>query len=210
MNGFIAKALAAVGLGGGLIGMSGCYGYRDVVDTCYPRRYEEMSRNEVQACFDPQVNNGHVLDQTVWNYHFEAGTDKLTPGGLEHLAYLARRRPSPDTKVWLQTAQDVPYDSANPNQLVQTRAGLDKRRVQAIEKFLTAQTAGRPMVFEVGIHDPAEAGISAIPADRTVQQMYNGYRGNLPTGAGAGGASASGGAGASSSGGGGASSTGSR
>ena len=55
-----------------------------------------------------QVHNGHVLDQTVWNSHFEPGTDHLTAGGLAHLDYLARRRPAPDTTVFLEVAKDVP------------------------------------------------------------------------------------------------------
>ena len=71
--------------------------------------------------FAPQVNNGQVLDQTIWNYHFEPGTDRLTAGGLEHLAYIARRRPHPDTAVYLQTAQDVAYDPASPDKLAETR-----------------------------------------------------------------------------------------
>src|SRR5438132_1499098 len=33
------------------------------------------------------------LNQTIWNHHFEWGTDQLTPGGLDHLAHLTRRRP---------------------------------------------------------------------------------------------------------------------
>ncbi len=63
-----------------------------------------------------------MLDQTVWNYHFEPGTDKLTPGGLEHLAYLARRRPYPDPVVFLQTAQDVAYDPARRTKMRGARA----------------------------------------------------------------------------------------
>jgi hypothetical protein len=196
MNGFISKTLVALGLGGGIVALGGCDKYLSCVDVCYPQRYEYQARQEVQACFDPQVNNGHVLDQTIWNHHFEAGTDKLTPGGLEHLAYIARRRPSPDPMVWLQTAQDVAYDPAAPDKFVQARNSLDKKRIAAIEKFLTADTAGRPVKFVVSLHDPAEVGMHAIPADRAVQQMYNGYRGNLPVTAGAGNISATGGAGA--------------
>ena len=74
--------------------------YRDLVDPCYPERYNYQARQEVVASYTPQVQNGHVLDQTVWNYDFEAGTDRLTGGGLEHLAYLARRRPQPDPVVY--------------------------------------------------------------------------------------------------------------
>src|SRR5579864_9099990 len=112
MKGFILKTLAVVSAGGGLAVSVGCNGYRDIVDPCYPQRYEFASRTEVATALAPQVFNGHVLDQTIWNYQFEPGTDKLTPGGMEHLAYLARRRPYPDAMIYLQTAQDIPYDPA--------------------------------------------------------------------------------------------------
>src|SRR3954453_10883192 len=96
MNGFSAKAMTALALATAAAASQGCYGYRDLVDPCYPQRYSFMARKEVKAALAPQVNNGHVLDQTMWNYHFEPGTDRLTAGGIEHLAYLARRRPAPD------------------------------------------------------------------------------------------------------------------
>ena len=110
----------------------------------------------------PQVQNGHVLDQTIWNYYFEPGTDKLTTGGLEHLAYLARRRPCPDTVLYLQTAQDVVYDQQGSGE----DGGSAARRwtasaSPAVQAYLTAQTAGRPMPFQVVIHDPAEPSLAS-------------------------------------------------
>jgi len=91
MKGFIAKTVTTVGLSGAVLG---CY-YRDIVDPCYPQRYEYAARMEVNQALAPQVRNGHILEQTVWNYEFEPGTPRLTPGGMDHLAYLARRRPAP-------------------------------------------------------------------------------------------------------------------
>jgi hypothetical protein len=184
MNGFIAKTASAVCLAGALAATQGCVGYRDVVDPCYPARYNYAAREEVKACFGPQVANGHVLDQTIWNYYFEhkadgLGTDELTPGGQAHLAYLARRRPQPDTCVFLQTAQDLPFDAAHPERLVEDRAKLDQQRIVAIQRFLNAQTAGRPVAFQVYIHDPAEVGVSAIAENRAAIDMDGGYRGNL-------------------------------
>src|SRR5262249_29956202 len=86
MKGFIARTVSAVGLAcGGLAAAGGCYGYKDLVDPCYPQRYWFSSRQLVREHFAPQVNNGHILDQTVWNYHFEPGKAVLTPGGMEHL-----------------------------------------------------------------------------------------------------------------------------
>src|SRR5947209_13330680 len=166
MKGLISTRLAAVCLTGGLTLSGGCHTYRDLVDPCYPERYEYAARQEVHAALAPQVNNGHVLDQTVWNYHFELGTDKLTPGGLQHLAYLARRRPCPDPIVYLQTAQDVSYDPTASDKFAETRAGLDNRRIQAIQSYLNAQTTGRRVSFDVLVHDRSEVGIAAARATR--------------------------------------------
>jgi hypothetical protein len=196
MKGFIAKTVTLVGLGGVVAAGGGCNAYRELVDPCYPERYEYMSRREANDSFTPQINNGHVLDQTVWNYHFEKkfeenpktkvvtgiGTADLTPGGMEHLAYLARRRPQPDPIIYLQTAQDIPYDPDHPEQFVERRRELDEARIAAIQKYLKAQTAGRDVAFQIAIHDPAEPGISAVPAGRSVADMYAGSRGNLTSG----------------------------
>jgi hypothetical protein len=196
MKGFIRKAvLAACGAAGAL----GCYGYRDLVDVCYPVRYNYMAREEVNGAFAPQVQNGHVLDQTIWNYFFEPGTDRLTPLGLDRLAYLARRRPCPDPNLWLQTAQDIIYDSAAPEKMAEAREDLDKKRINAVTCFLVQQTAGRPMAFHIVVHDPAEAGLSAVPVNLSVLQMYYRFRGGLISGGnvtGGGGAGGAGGAGA--------------
>src|SRR5438270_3998263 len=124
MKGLINKSVAMLGISGMTLA-GGCDTYRNLVDPCYPERYEFASRQEVVGAMAPQVYNGHVLDQTVWNYHFEPGTDKLTTGGLDHLAYLARRRPAPDASIYVQTAQDVAYDAAVPERLTETRTTLD-------------------------------------------------------------------------------------
>jgi hypothetical protein len=136
-----------------------------------------------------------VLDQTVWNYHFEVGTDKLTAGGLEHVAYLARRRPCPDTVVYVQTAQDVLYEAANPQRLAEVRQDLDAKRIVAVQKFLDVQTAGRPANFQVLVHDPAEPGISAAFGNAAANQLVGRARGGL--GGGGGGSGTSGGSGGS-------------
>jgi hypothetical protein len=200
MKGIITRAAALSACAAAAVG-GGCY-YRDVVDPCWPERYTYVAQQETNAAFAPQVQNGHVLDQTVWNYHFEQGSDKLTAGGLEHVAYLARRRPCPDSVVYVQTAQDVLYDAANSKKLVELRQELDAKRVAAVQDFLTAQTVGRPVAFQVLVHDPAETGISAVVGNAAANQLAGRVRGGLATGGGSGGsgtggASATGGAGTS-------------
>jgi hypothetical protein len=191
MNGFInGRGLLAGLCGLVLASLSGCYEYSDVVDPCYPARYYATSRNELIGAIAPQVNNGHVLDQTVWNYDFEPGTDHLTAAGLLKLSYLARRRPAPDCTIFVQTAEDLTYDPATPNKLVESRTELDNKRREAIYKYLNAETAGRNLTFNVLVHDPADPGFAARPLGTAVTAMYgrftgSGGGGGAGTGAGA-------------------------
>src|SRR5947207_405506 len=137
MKGFIKKTVAGCVLGTGLLSLGGCHegSYRDLVDPCWPERYNAQARHTTRDVFDVQAANGHVLDQTVWNYFFEfdpktgGPTDKLTIGGMEHLKYLARRRPCPDPRIFVQTAQELPGGATVPlDKFASVRAELDGKR----------------------------------------------------------------------------------
>ena len=148
MNGFIVRKLGLGVVLASVAAGSGCMGgarYHEAVDPCYPQRYNAAARASVISYFAPQVQNGHVLDQTIWNHHFEAGKATLTPGGQERLAHLVRRRPQPDPRIFLQTAHDIAYDGDAPEEFVDKRQDLDQRRVYAVQHFLAAQMAARPM-----------------------------------------------------------------
>jgi hypothetical protein len=177
MKGFISKGMAVLSCVAASVGFE--WLPDKCVDPCYPMRYNYMARQSIDAAMAPQVQNGHVLDQTVWNYFFETGTDKLTAGGLEHLAYIARRRPCPDTLLYLQTAQDVVYDQSAPEKLAETRQTLDGKRIAAVQGYLTAQTAGRPVPFQIVIHDPAEPYMASAAANNMISQNYYRYMGGM-------------------------------
>src|SRR5262245_2799669 len=202
MNGFVGKAVALLGWAGALAGVAGCHVYRDLVDPCYPERYEYQARAEVNGAFAPQVSNGHVLDQTIWNYHFEAGSGRLTEGGPLHFTYLARRRPHPDPVIYLQTAHDIPYNPDKPGELTSRRADLDAKRAVAIKNYLSAQTAGgRAIDFQVMVHNPPpDIGLAAVPVDTSLRLLYSSPKAVLP---GTPGVSTSGGSGGGAGGGGG-------
>jgi hypothetical protein len=134
---------------------------RNAYDPCGLERYSATATESVRSSFAPQVHNGMILDQTVFNYHFEQGTDKLLPGGLDKLDQIVRRRPEPCGKVMLATTRDISYDPAKPEDYTNKRQELDAKRIVAVQKYLTAQTAGRPMTFDVAIHDPPEPGAHA-------------------------------------------------
>jgi hypothetical protein len=158
----------------------------DLIDRAYPQRYSHMAIKEVNDGMAPQVQNGQILDQTIWTYYFEPGTDRLTPAGLEHLAYIVRRRPCPDTTVYLQTANDLVYDPACPERFAGARQELDGLRTQAIQKFLVASSAGRPADFVVITHDPGDTTIPAVAATPAFNGYVNTTKGRL-VGAGGGG-----------------------
>src|SRR5262249_50293379 len=70
----------------------------------------------------------------------------------------------------------------------------------AIQKYVSAQTAGRPQTFEIVIHDPMPVGDHADPVNRSIRLYHNASSGSLTGGASATTASSTG---ASSTGGGG-------
>ncbi|HEV3203299.1 MAG TPA: hypothetical protein VGY77_02900 [Gemmataceae bacterium] len=198
MKGFIAKTMTAIYFAGGsMMVAGGCYGYKDLVDPCYPERYEYAARQSVKQFIGPQVQNGHILDQTIWNYHFEPGTASMTEGGRAHLTYLGRRRPAPDSIIYLQVAHDIAYDPAAPDKYVDARNDLDNKRIKAIQDFLGAETAGRSAPFTVVRHDPSEVGQSAVAVGRSIQGLQATAQGTLARGGAGGGGGGGGGGGAS-------------
>ena len=165
-------------LAGGMLG-TGCHawyglgGWTEHGDPCWPDRYANEARAATVASFQPQVENGHVLDQTIWNMHFDYGTDRLNGAGMDKLDQLARRRPAPDTRLYLQTARDIAYDADKPSEYAAKRNDLDTKRIAAIQKYLAATLTGRPANFDIQVHDPAYPGIEGaaprvvIPSPQT-------------------------------------------
>jgi hypothetical protein len=172
MNGLIRKSVVGLCLGTGIANLAGCYCYRQAVDPCWMERYDSEARMSVRETLAAQVHNGHVLDQTMWGYHFEADpktgapTDKLNAAGMDHLNYLSRRQPASDPHIFLQTVQDVPGGvNLAPDKFAAARADLDNKRVTSIQKYLASVTNGRArgVAFDVTVTDVAEPGISAAP-----------------------------------------------
>ncbi|HET6573626.1 MAG TPA: hypothetical protein VFG68_08500 [Fimbriiglobus sp.] len=167
----LKAAAAACAVASGL-GSVGCFStdaprtpldnrWASLVDPCYPERYNYVARAEVLSPFAIHAANGAIIDTTLWTYHFDAGTDKLNPAGLERLDYLVRKRPAPPARLYLQTARDLAYDSANPDKMVAARDDLNLRRAESIKRYVTAATAGRGMTFDVAVIDPADMSFRA-------------------------------------------------
>jgi uncharacterized membrane protein YgcG len=196
MKGIIQKASVASALVASALA-SGCHQskYHDLVDPSWPQRYNAVSRQEVVSAMGTQIQNGHILNQTVWNYAFDAGKETLTPLGTELLDQFVRTRPQPDARIFLATARDIQYDGVSAEKYAEARRELDSKRAEAIQRYLAAQTAGRPMSFEVLIHDPAPLGIAGAEATNIITQNRGGSQGRLVPGGPGGGAGGGGGGG---------------
>ncbi len=194
MNRMIRAATAAAILSGGL-GSVGCVhtdrANRDAtngtrcanwIDPCYPERYSYAAREAVLYPFAQQAYNGHVVNQTIWNYYFVPGTDQLTPAGAEKLDSLARVRPAPDPRLYIQTARDL-TETGDPVKLADARTELDAKRGAAIQKYMSNQPAfGGRVAYEVFVHDPDVPGIYSGFADYAWNYSLRGYRGGVSGG----------------------------
>ncbi len=161
MKGFIKQAAAVSCFGAALFTVLGCTTYRNLVDPCWPERYNSSSRHSVRDIHNAQADLGHKLDQTIWNHHFDPGTDILNAAGKDQLRYIARRQPIPDFQVWLQFPHDVAKD----------RDGMIARRKDAIRSFMATQTlVSSGNSYQIEIHDLA---VPTYPANLTENAVKN-------------------------------------
>jgi hypothetical protein len=197
MNRIMRAAAAAAVLAGGL-GSVGCVHtggagggatvgdrWRNAHDPCYPERYNHAARQAVVAPFAQQVHNGHVMNQTIWNWYWEPGTDKLTLAGMEKLDSLARTRPAPDPKIYIQTSRDLVATPDTADKVAMLRDDLNVRRAAAIHRYMAAQPTLIPVTYEVFVHDPIVPSIYSEFAASSWRGSLTGYRGGV-SGAGTG------------------------
>jgi hypothetical protein len=182
------KSGSACGAGGcGAGGGDGHGGgrYRNWVDVSWPDRYNYAARQAVVAPFAQQAATGHFLHQTMWNFYFDPGSDKLNPGGMDKLNSLAHATPGPDPRIYLQNAQDVAVTAENMDKVSSLRNDLNGRRAAAIRKYMATQF-GPPLEYEVLVHDAPTPSVSGVGAGNAFRGQVAGYRGSLGGGIGGG------------------------
>ena len=171
MKGFIARTVAvrpAVAAGLGLVG---CCGYATSWIPATPTLQYAWHARKSASAFTPQIQNGHVLDQTVWNWHFE--TDEKDPNigptlnaaGMENLNYLVRRRRAPTRRsTWRPPRSSRPTTSGASGELCRRTAASWTRTARSPSRSTwTAQTAAAVVERSMSsVHDPAEP---YLPAD---------------------------------------------
>lgn len=179
MKGFIKQFATVSCFAAALFTLIGCSHYRNVVDPCWPERYNYLARQSVRDMHNAQADRGHALEQTIWNSHFVSdaktheGTDKLNEAGKEKLRQIARRQPHPDFQLWLQYPHDV-KDAGR-------RDGLIEMRKAAIRDYLTNHTklAGGGN-YQIGVHDEVQPVYQAEWTERAIKNMERNIQSGQP------------------------------
>jgi len=159
--------------------------YDNLVDRSWPERYSYQAREPVLSAFEQQVNNAEILNQTMWNYHFDAGTAKLNANGREKLDLIARKRPSPDGKLYVQTARDLVYDDKSPEKLPGERIKLDVDRAQSVLAYMATQPISRMVTFDVQPIDAIDPGMNSQGPATAVRSLPSQYLSGITSSGGA-------------------------
>ncbi len=173
------------GGGGGRTGATCDDRYRNWVDTNWPDRYNYAARQAVMGPFAQQAATGHFINQTLWNWYFEPGSEKLNPAGMEKLDSIARSTPAPDTKLQIQEARDIAVTPDNADKVGALRADLTARRAAAVQRYMATQP-GTPLSYEIAVVDMPTPGIYAPFANTAFRGQAMGYKGGISSGLGSG------------------------
>ncbi|MSQ97388.1 MAG: hypothetical protein EXR98_22935 [Gemmataceae bacterium] len=137
-----------------------------------------MNRSSVADPFVQQARNGLILDQTLWNHHYVELKDDLRTSAFHLLDRLARRSHGEVLELHLQTARDLAYNRVNFERYGKFRNDLDRKRVNAIVDYMTANHPD--VTFLVRVIDPAPVGMAGPEAMKGFREMSEASRGVIP------------------------------
>lgn len=180
MSAGMRKSWLAGLLSASLVSLTGCYGtYNELVDPCYPERWNCQARSAVQSRVAMQAKNGLDMEQTLFTYHFEPGSDKITPSGQNILARIATRRPSSFKEVFIQNSFDAmpstDFDANRAEEFQQKMRDLNERRKRNVIAYLNMRKPqdGDTTPWQVAVSFPSRVGMYSREAFTAVDLMHN-------------------------------------
>lgn len=134
-----------------------------------PDRYSHEARQAVVAPFAPQVQNGRVFEQTVWNSFFEAGSARLTEQGIEKLHAIIRKRSESENRIYIQDARDVGITNDNVGTAAARREVLNASRAGVVQRHLAALSTTDGKACEVLVVDAKPAAPAPVVVTAAAQ-----------------------------------------
>lgn len=102
----------------------------------HPHAYTLAARTSLNQQLNQQVDEGRLLSQTIWNYHFHEESDVLRPAGRQLLESLARRYPQGYPQIYIQSANDIRLRDDKIDDYFAQRRELDAERLKAVTAYL--------------------------------------------------------------------------
>lgn len=127
-----------------------------------PDDYTQAAQHSMHQAFRLQANNGQVLDQTIWNYHFYDDSEELRPAGRAFLDRIAYHYPMRCSGLFLQSAHDITFKSDTAASYFARRQELDALRAKSVAEYLQHVAPGNTLALQ--IHDKPPVG---LPSDES-------------------------------------------
>ena len=99
--------------------------------------YSDLSRQSVMSATALQAIRGRELESTMWNHHFVSPTDELTPSGRALLHRLARKDRGMPMQIFIQTANDLPFEDGELLEYSEQINELNKKRAKKVNDYIT-------------------------------------------------------------------------
>lgn len=171
-----------VSLAGLSVGPEGLAGGPPAARVTWPNYYTAQARHSVFRPLMDQAHNGLILDQTLWNYHWDLeAPEELHRMGMAQLDRLAKRHIyhcEGPLRLHLQVSHDVRYDPQDRRKVQEKRVELTRKRLEAVVAYMT--TTYPSIAFTISVHDPRTVGMSGQEAHIPVERHVRDARGFIP------------------------------
>jgi len=146
------KVLSCAALTAALALAVGC---KLLPDNEWPEPYTSIAKEEVQAPIDIQVANARVVEQTLWDYHFEPNSERLNSTGRQRLRWIAPQAQDTYPVIYVAAIDD---------------AELTQRRVARVQVVLD-EIAGPDSGVQVVQADARMVGLPGRHVETVFKKM---------------------------------------
>lgn len=140
----------------------------------WPYPYIIEDRGYVQDVIHQQTDNGWTSMTTLYEYHFNPETQKLTDAGRLHLRWMLENAPPSNRLCWVQTGTDTKMSQTRLSSVRSAAVAMVGEENLPPIMLRVATPVGRPAEFEDVI---TKAYLQSTPKPRIEYQV-------LPTGTG--------------------------
>jgi len=150
----------------------------------WPYPYVCDDRRDVHACMDTQVTNGWIEATTLYDYHFDDGTQELNQAGVSHLEWIVSHVPAEYRQTHIASTANPEFNNVRLLSVQKAVSSLAGDNGLQIASRVT-HSVGRPAAEVQAIHESRLT--NALPPIISYQSEVGGGGGSGGGGGGGGG-----------------------